>query len=53
MGVETPKEDRGFPDPEEFESYDEVDSEDGEAELPDDSFNLDAATEAEDGVDCC
>ena len=27
-----------FPDPEEFPSYDEVNSEDGQAELPADSF---------------
>lgn len=53
MGAETPKEDRGFPDPEEFDSYDEVESEDGQAELPDDSFEEPASAEDEDGVDCC
>lgn len=52
MGVENPKEDRGFPDPEEFDSYDEVESEDGQAELSDDSFDEGSAREDEDGCEC-
>lgn len=40
-----------FPDPEEFRSYDEVDSEVGQAELPGDSFDENAASEGEEG--CC
>lgn len=40
-----------FPDPNEFPSYDEVNSEVGQAELPDDSFNESAVSEGEEG--CC
>jgi hypothetical protein len=40
-----------FPDPEEFPSYDEVDSEDGEAELPEDSFDEASVSDDEEG--CC
>jgi hypothetical protein len=43
---------RGFPSPDEFESYDEVESENGQAELPDDSFDETAAHEDEDGCEC-
>lgn len=43
------KEDRVFPNPEDFESYDEVDSEDGQAELSADSFSEILATEDECG----
>ena len=53
MGAETPKNDRGFPSPEEFESYDEVDSEDGQAELADDTFDEASACEDEEGGECC
>jgi hypothetical protein len=42
-----------FPDPEDFESYDEVDSEDGQAELPEDSFDESAATDEEHESGCC
>lgn len=53
MGADAPKEDRGFPSPDEFDSYDEVDSEDGQTELPDDDFDEAAVTENEDGGECC
>lgn len=52
MGAETPNQDRGFPPPEEFESYDEVDSEDGQSELADDTFEEPTSTETEDGCGC-
>lgn len=43
----------GFPDPEGFPSYDEVDSEIGENELPADSFDENAATDDEDNDPGC
>ena len=42
-----------FPDPEEFPSYDEVESEDGEAELPADSFDEASASEDEHEQEGC
>lgn len=43
-----------FPDPEEFPSYDEVDSEEGQAELPEDSFDASqAGNENDEEVGCC
>lgn len=36
-----------FPDPSEFPSYDDVESDEGQAELPDDGFDEAAATEDE------
>ena len=43
----------GFPDPDDFESYDEVDSTDGQAELPDDSFDEAVAQDNESNEGCC
>ena len=40
-----------YPNPDEFPSYDDVDSEVGQAELPDDSFVAAAASDDENG--CC
>lgn len=40
-----------FPDPNEFVSYDDVDSTEGQAELPEDSF-LAAAVSVEEGCGC-
>jgi hypothetical protein len=43
-----------FPNPDDFPSYDEVDSEIGENELPADSYDENAATEDEDNdPGCC
>lgn len=42
-----------FPDPSEFPSYDEVQSEDGQSELPEDSFDEAGVTEGEDNEGCC
>lgn len=53
MGAEKTPEDRGFPNPEEFDSYDKVESEDGQAELPEDSFEEPTSTEDENEVKCC
>jgi len=53
MADETePQVDLEFPDPEEFPSYDDVDSEDGEAELPQDSFDASSASNDEQGCGC-
>jgi hypothetical protein len=41
-----------FPDPEEFVSYDEVDSENGQAELPVDSFEFNTADFDTEGCGC-
>jgi len=46
-------EEETLPNPEDFESYDEVDSEEGEAELPEDSFNASEASEGEYEGGCC
>lgn len=46
-----PAADLGYPDPETFPSYDEVDSDEGQAELPADSFDeadADFSTEGDD-----
>ena len=40
-----------FPNPDDFPSYDEVDSVEGQAELPEDNFDEASATEDEGG--CC
>lgn len=40
-----------FPDPDDFPSYDETDPADGQAELPDDSFEA-AAVSVEEGCGC-
>jgi len=43
-----------FPDPDDFPSYDEVESEDGQAELPEDSFDEVSADDNEyDEEGCC
>lgn len=42
-----------FPDPDEFPSYDDVESDDGESELPADSFDEDAASDDECEEGCC
>lgn len=41
-----------FPDPDDFESYDEVESDEGQAELPEDSFDEAAASDNEEGCAC-
>jgi hypothetical protein len=41
-----------FPDPDEFPSYDEVDSDDGESELPGDSFDEAVADFDREGCGC-
>ncbi len=45
--------DLGFVDPSEFPSYDDVDSEDGQAELPADSFDTAVANDDEHEEGCC
>lgn len=45
--------DLGFPEPDDFPSYDEVDSEQGQAELPADSFDVNAVGEGEPGEEGC
>lgn len=42
-----------FPSPDEFESYDEVDSVEGQAELSDDSFDSAAVSDDEVEGGCC
>ena len=42
-----------FPDPSEFPSYDEVDSDDGQAEVPDDSYDETSANNNDLGEGCC
>lgn len=41
-----------FPDPDDFPSYDDVESEEGEGELPADSFDEAAANDDEEGCEC-
>lgn len=41
-----------FPNPDDFPSYDEVDSEDGQAELPEDSFDESSVNDSEDAEAC-
>lgn len=41
-----------FPDPDEFPSYDDVDSDEAEAELPADSADESSATQDEVGCGC-
>jgi hypothetical protein len=43
------EDDLGFVDPKDFPSYDEVESDEGQGELPDDSYDESAATDDEDG----
>ena len=45
--------DLGFPDPNEFDSYDDVNSEDGQSELPEDSYDGSALTDDEPEEGCC
>lgn len=40
-----------YPNPDEFPSFDDVESDDAQAELPDDNFDEAAATDDEEG--CC
>jgi len=40
-----------FPNPDDFPSYDEVDSEQGQAELPDNSYDESSVIDSESG--CC
>jgi hypothetical protein len=42
-----------FPDPDDFPSYDDVESDEGQAELPDDSFDEAAAVEDEENDEGC
>lgn len=41
-----------FPNPDDFPSYDEVDSKEGEDELPDDSFEFNTADFTTEGCGC-
>lgn len=45
--------DLSFPDPEDFPSYDEVDSTQGQAELPHDSYDPQAVGDCEPGEEGC
>jgi hypothetical protein len=42
----------GFPDPEDFESYDDKDAAEVQASLPSDSFELNTADFETEGCDC-
>jgi hypothetical protein len=52
MADETKDPTRGFPNPDDFDSYDEVESEDGQAELPEDNYEESVSNAIGEGCEC-